>query len=62
MDQLLKEIFVMNKMGLKTLTAIMMLGRRSKKHTNWPLMFAVICTLATVGLVAAYLLERFGGK
>ena len=52
----------MNKMGLKTLAAILMLGPRSKKHVNWTLMIALICTLATVALVAAYLLERFGGK
>jgi hypothetical protein len=52
----------MNKMGLKTLTAILMLGRRSRKHVNWTLTIAVICTLATVVLAAAYLFERFGAK
>ena len=52
----------MNNIGLKALATILMVGRRSGKHVNWTLTIAVICTLATVLLVAAYLVDQFGGK
>jgi hypothetical protein len=48
----------MPKMGLKAITAILLLGRHSSKRVNWTLVIALFSTLVTVALVAAYVFER----
>jgi hypothetical protein len=49
-------------MGLKAITAILLLGRRSNKRVNWTLVIALFSTLVTVALVAAYIFEHLGGS
>jgi hypothetical protein len=44
----------MRKIGLKALTAILTVGRRSKRHVDWTLAVAIFSTIVTVGLVALY--------
>jgi hypothetical protein len=44
----------MRKIGLKALTAILTVGRRSKRHIDWTLVVAIFSTIVTVGLVALY--------
>jgi len=47
----------MRKMGFKALTAILTIGRRSKKHVDWMLAIAVFSTIVTIALVALYFLQ-----
>jgi hypothetical protein len=49
----------MRRVGLKALTAILTIGRRSKRHIDWTLLIALFSTVVTVGLVALYILDRF---
>jgi hypothetical protein len=44
----------MRKIGLKALTAILTVGRRSKRHVDWTLAVAIFSTIVTLGLVALY--------
>jgi hypothetical protein len=44
----------MRKIGLKALTAILTVGRRSKRHIDWTLAVAIFSTIVTLGLVALY--------
>jgi hypothetical protein len=44
----------MRKIGLKALTAILTVGRRSKRHVDWTLAVAIFSTVVTVGLIALY--------
>jgi low temperature requirement protein LtrA len=44
-------------MGLKALTAILTIGRRSKKHVDWTLAIAILSTIVTVALFALYFLQ-----
>jgi hypothetical protein len=47
----------MRKIGFKALTAILTIGRRSKKHIDWTLAIAIISTIVTVGLITLYVLQ-----
>jgi hypothetical protein len=47
----------MRKMGLKALTAILTIGRRSRRHVDWTLAIAIISTIVTVVLIALYFLQ-----
>ena len=47
----------MRKIGFKALTAILTIGRRSKKHVDWTLAIAIISTLVTIALIALYVLQ-----
>lgn len=47
----------MRKMGLKALTAILTIGRRSRKHVDWTLAIAIFSTIVTVALIALYFLQ-----
>jgi len=47
----------MRKIGYKALTAILTIGRRSKKHVDWTLAIAIFSTLVTIGLVALYFMQ-----
>ena len=49
----------MRRIGLKALTAILLLGRRSKKHIDWTLLIAIFSTIVTLSLIALYLLQRW---
>jgi hypothetical protein len=49
----------MRKAGFKALTAILTIGRRSKRHVDWTLLIALFSTVVTVGLVGLYILDRF---
>jgi hypothetical protein len=44
----------MRKIGLKALTAILTIGRHSRKHVDWTLAIAILSTIVTVGLIALY--------
>jgi hypothetical protein len=50
----------MRRIGLKALTAILTMGRRSKRRVDWTLLITLFSTIVTVALVALYLLDRFG--
>ena len=45
------------KIGYKALTAILTIGRHSKKHIDWTLTIAIFSTIVTIGLVALYVLQ-----
>ncbi len=47
----------MRKMGFKALTAILTIGRRSRKHVDWTLAIAIFSTIVTVALIALYFLQ-----
>ena len=49
----------MRRIGLKALTAILLLGRRSKKHIDWTLLIVIFSTIVTLSLIALYLLQRW---
>ena len=49
----------MRRIGLKALTAILLLGQRSKKHIDWTLLIAIFSTIVTLSLIALYLLQRW---
>lgn len=49
----------MRRAGLKALTAILTVGRRSRRHVDWTLLIALFSTVVTLGLVALYILDRF---
>jgi hypothetical protein len=51
----------MRKIGLKALTAVLTIGRRSKKHIDWTLAIAIFSTIVTLSLVALYILQDSGG-
>jgi hypothetical protein len=48
----------MRRTGLKALTAILLLGRRSK-NIDWTLLIAIFSTIVTLSLIALYLLQRW---
>jgi hypothetical protein len=50
----------MRKIGLKALTAVVTIGRRSKKHVDWTLVIAIFSTIVTLSLVALYVLQDSG--
>jgi hypothetical protein len=50
----------MGRIGLKALTAILTLGRRSKRRVDWTLLITLFSTVVTVALIALYILDRFG--
>ena len=45
----------MRKIGFKALTAILMIGRRSKAHIDWTLAVAIFSTIVTISLIALYI-------
>jgi hypothetical protein len=47
----------MRKINYKALTAILSIGRRSKKRVDWMLTIAIFSTVVTVGLVLLYVLN-----
>jgi hypothetical protein len=47
----------MRKINYKALTAILSIGRRSKKRIDWTLTIAIFSTVVTVGLVLLYVLN-----
>ncbi len=47
----------MRKINYKALTAILSIGRRSKKQIDWTLTIAIFSTIVTVGLVLLYVLN-----
>jgi hypothetical protein len=50
----------MRKTGLKALTAILAIGRRSRRHADWTWLIILFSTIVTIALVALYILDRFG--
>jgi hypothetical protein len=50
----------MRKIGLKALTAILTIGRRSRRGVDWTRMIILFSTIVTIALVALYVLDRFG--
>jgi hypothetical protein len=47
----------MRKAGFKALAAILMIGRRSKKHVDWTMVIAVFSTIVTLSLIALYVFQ-----
>jgi hypothetical protein len=47
----------MRKIGFKALTAVLTIGRRSKKHIDWTLAIAIFSTIVTLCLIALYILQ-----
>ena len=47
----------MRKIGLKALSAVLTIGRRSKRHVDWTLVIAIFSTFVTVSLIALYILQ-----
>ena len=49
----------MRKIGFKALTALLTIGRYSKKHISWTLAIAIaiFSTIVTIGLIALYVLQ-----
>jgi hypothetical protein len=47
----------MRKIGFKALTAILTIGRRSRRHVDWTLAIAIFSTIVTIGLIAVYVLQ-----
>jgi hypothetical protein len=50
----------MRKIGFKALTAVLTIGRRSKKHVDWTLAIAIFSTIVTLSLIALYILQDRG--
>jgi hypothetical protein len=50
----------MRKIGFKALTAVLTIGRRSKKHIDWTLAIAIFSTIVTLSLIALYILQDRG--
>jgi hypothetical protein len=50
----------MRKIGLKALTAVLTIGRRSKKHIDWTLAIAIFSTIVTLSLITLYILQDSG--
>jgi hypothetical protein len=50
----------MKKFGFKALTAILTIGRRSRRHVDWTRMIILFSTIVTIALVVLYILDRFG--
>jgi hypothetical protein len=50
----------MRKLGLKALTAVLTIGRRSKKHIDWTLAIAIFSTIVTLSLITLYILQDSG--
>jgi hypothetical protein len=50
----------MRKIGFKALTAILTIGRRSRRHVDRTLAIAIFSTIVTIGLIAVYVLQGRG--
>jgi hypothetical protein len=50
----------MRKIGLKALTAVLTIGRHSKKHIDWTLAIAIFSTIVTLSLITLYILQDSG--
>jgi hypothetical protein len=50
----------MRKIGFKALTAVLTIGRRSKKHIDWTLATAIFSTIVTLFLITLYILQDRG--
>ncbi|MGD0848800.1 hypothetical protein [Bradyrhizobium sp.] len=50
----------MRKISFKALTAVLMIGRRSKKHIDWTLAIAIFSTIVTLSLITLYVLQDSG--
>jgi hypothetical protein len=50
----------MRKFGLKALTAVLTIGRHSKKHIDWTLAIAIFSTIVTLSLITLYILQDSG--
>jgi hypothetical protein len=50
----------MRKIGFKALTAILTIGRHSRKYIDWTLAIAIVSTIVTIGLVALYVMQGRG--
>lgn len=47
----------MRKIGFKALTAILTIGRRSRRHVDWTLGIALFSTIVTIGLIVLYMFQ-----
>jgi len=50
----------MRKIGFKALTAVLTIGRRSKKHIDWTLAIAIFSTIVTLFLITLYIWQDRG--
>jgi hypothetical protein len=50
----------MRNIGFKALTAVVTIGRHSKKHIDWTLAITIFSTLVTLSLIALYILQDSG--
>ena len=50
----------MRKIGFKALTAVLTIGRRSRRHIDWTLAIAIFSTIVTLSLIALYILQDSG--
>jgi len=50
----------MRKVGFKALSAVLTIGRRSKKHVDWTLAIAIFSTIVTLSLIALYIFQDSG--
>jgi len=50
----------MRKLGLKALTAVLTIGRRSTKDIDWTLAIAIFSTIVTLSLITLYILQDSG--
>jgi hypothetical protein len=50
----------MQKIGFKALSAVLTIGRRSKKHVDWTLAIAIFSTIVTFSFIALYIFQDSG--
>jgi len=50
----------MRNIGFKALTAVVTIGRHSKKHIDWTLAIIIFSTLVTLSFIALYILQDSG--
>jgi hypothetical protein len=50
----------MRKIGFKALSAVLTIGRRSKRHVDWTLAIAIFSTIVTLSLIALYIFQDSG--
>jgi hypothetical protein len=55
-----RAVSQMRKIGFKALTAVLTIGRRSKKHIDWTLAIAIFSTIVTLFLITLYIWQDRG--
>jgi hypothetical protein len=48
------------KIGFKALSAVLTIGRRSKKHVDWTVAIAIFSTIVTFSFIALYIFQDSG--